>query len=154
MRFNYLYNISLRSGHQNVSPFLSPVHAIHHPSSFRWHADYLADIEDIVCGKHVFSEPEIHAVRSGLLAYYDQHQRLLPWRQQTGAVAASAAAAANAASDSGTTTSPEVAGRPTAHGDGNNVKGYAVWVSEIMLQQTQVRFVQKSSSPPYLLPTF
>ena len=43
-----------------------------------------ADIEDLVCGKHTFSEKEVRAVRAGLLEHYDKHQRILPWRHQTG----------------------------------------------------------------------
>ncbi|XP_030428970.1 adenine DNA glycosylase isoform X1 [Gopherus evgoodei] len=61
---------------------------------------------------HLFSHPaEIEAFRKNLLAWYDKCKRDLPWRKL-------------AASES----------------DANR-RAYAVWVSEIMLQQTQVATV-------------
>uniref|UniRef100_A0A8D0GD59 Adenine DNA glycosylase n=1 Tax=Sphenodon punctatus TaxID=8508 RepID=A0A8D0GD59_SPHPU len=61
---------------------------------------------------HLFSDPaEIEAFRRSLLAWYDEYKRDLPWRRL-------------AASES----------------DANR-RAYAVWVSEIMLQQTQVATV-------------
>lgn len=61
---------------------------------------------------HFFSDPsEIFAYRSHLLHWYDQNKRDLPWRTVG-------------------TTEPDV-----------NIRTYAVWVSEIMLQQTQVATV-------------
>ncbi|NWI97002.1 MUTYH glycosylase, partial [Pitta sordida] len=61
---------------------------------------------------HHFSDPaEVEALRRNLLAWYDRCQRDLPWR----ALAA---------------TEPDA-----------DRRGYAVWVSEIMLQQTQVATV-------------
>ncbi|KAG6928296.1 mutY DNA glycosylase [Chelydra serpentina] len=61
---------------------------------------------------HLFSHPaEIEAFRKNLLAWYDKCKRDLPWRKL-------------AASESDT-----------------NRRAYAVWVSEIMLQQTQVATV-------------
>ncbi|NXO69813.1 MUTYH glycosylase, partial [Phainopepla nitens] len=63
-------------------------------------------------GRHLFSEPaEVEALRRNLLAWYDRCKRDLPWR----ALAA---------------TEPDA-----------DRRGYAVWVSEIMLQQTQVATV-------------
>ena len=68
-----------------------------------------------------------------------------------GAIAAAAADTANAARASGVAAvTPAIAGRPAAHGDNTNVKGYAVWVSEIMLQQTQVSCICISPTPPPL----
>ncbi|NXC02704.1 MUTYH glycosylase, partial [Orthonyx spaldingii] len=62
--------------------------------------------------RHLFSEPaEVEALRGNLLAWYDQCKRDLPWR---------ALAATESDADR---------------------RGYAVWVSEIMLQQTQVATV-------------
>ncbi|NXA11516.1 MUTYH glycosylase, partial [Sapayoa aenigma] len=62
--------------------------------------------------RHHFSDPaEVEALRGNLLAWYDRCKRDLPWR----ALAA---------------TEPDA-----------NRRGYAVWVSEIMLQQTQVATV-------------
>ncbi|NWT56818.1 MUTYH glycosylase, partial [Erythrocercus mccallii] len=62
--------------------------------------------------RHVFSDPaEVEALRRNLLAWYDRCKRDLPWR----ALAA---------------TEPDA-----------DRRGYAVWVSEIMLQQTQVATV-------------
>ncbi|NXY58537.1 MUTYH glycosylase, partial [Callaeas wilsoni] len=62
--------------------------------------------------QHLFSDPaEVEALRGKLLAWYDRCKRDLPWR----ALAA---------------TEPDA-----------DRRGYAVWVSEIMLQQTQVATV-------------
>uniref|UniRef100_A0A8D2P6D0 Adenine DNA glycosylase n=1 Tax=Zosterops lateralis melanops TaxID=1220523 RepID=A0A8D2P6D0_ZOSLA len=62
--------------------------------------------------RHLFSDPaEVEALRRNLLAWYDRCKRDLPWR----ALAA---------------TEPDA-----------DRRGYAVWVSEIMLQQTQVATV-------------
>ncbi|KAM4773238.1 adenine DNA glycosylase isoform 3-T3 [Cyanocitta cristata] len=62
--------------------------------------------------RHFFSDPaEVEALRGNLLAWYDRCKRDLPWR----ALAAM---------------------EPDA-----DRRGYAVWVSEIMLQQTQVATV-------------
>ncbi|NXF83324.1 MUTYH glycosylase, partial [Sclerurus mexicanus] len=62
--------------------------------------------------RHHFNEPgEVEALRGNLLAWYDRCKRDLPWR---------ALAAAEPDADR---------------------RGYAVWVSEIMLQQTQVATV-------------
>ncbi|XP_034635471.1 adenine DNA glycosylase isoform X1 [Trachemys scripta elegans] len=65
-----------------------------------------------VSAYHLFSHlAEIEAFRKNLLAWYDKCKRDLPWRKL-------------AASESDT-----------------NRRAYAVWVSEIMLQQTQVAMV-------------
>ncbi|KFP86001.1 A/G-specific adenine DNA glycosylase, partial [Apaloderma vittatum] len=62
--------------------------------------------------RHLFSDPaEIEALRSNLLAWYDKCKRDLPWRTLAA-------------------TEPDA-----------DKRGYAVWVSEIMLQQTQVATV-------------
>ncbi|CAN8003843.1 unnamed protein product [Ixodes hexagonus] len=64
-----------------------------------------------ICPFHNFSAGEVADLRGSLLAWYDEHQRQLPWRD-------------------------------IANGDSDpNQKAYAVWVSEIMLQQTQVATV-------------
>lgn len=61
---------------------------------------------------HFFNDPsEISAYRSQLLLWYDHNKRDLPWRTVA-------------------MTEPDV-----------NIRTYAVWVSEIMLQQTQVATV-------------
>ncbi|NXI72870.1 MUTYH glycosylase, partial [Anseranas semipalmata] len=61
---------------------------------------------------HLFGDPaEIQALRGNLLAWYDRCKRDLPWRTLASA-------------------EPDV-----------NRRAYAVWVSEIMLQQTQVATV-------------
>nr|XP_038038660.1 adenine DNA glycosylase isoform X2 [Anas platyrhynchos] len=61
---------------------------------------------------HLFGDPaEVEALRGRLLAWYDQSKRDLPWRALA-------------------VTEPDV-----------NRRAYAVWVSEIMLQQTQVATV-------------
>ncbi|NXS14758.1 MUTYH glycosylase, partial [Neodrepanis coruscans] len=65
-----------------------------------------------VPARHQFSDPaEVEALRGNLLAWYDRCKRDLPWRTL---------AATEADADR---------------------RGYAVWVSEIMLQQTQVATV-------------
>ncbi|NWR62747.1 MUTYH glycosylase, partial [Bucorvus abyssinicus] len=62
--------------------------------------------------QHLFSDPaEIEALRANLLAWYDKCKRDLPWRTLAA-------------------TEPDA-----------DRRGYAVWVSEIMLQQTQVATV-------------
>ncbi|KAL2470828.1 A/G-specific adenine DNA glycosylase [Abeliophyllum distichum] len=73
----------------------------------------LGDIEDII-----FSREEIPEIRASLLKWYDENQRDLPWR------------------------------RISKNGDNNGVsvgerekRAYAVWVSEVMLQQTRVQTV-------------
>ncbi|KAM9186671.1 adenine DNA glycosylase isoform 3-T4 [Mergus octosetaceus] len=61
---------------------------------------------------HLFGDPaEVEALRGRLLAWYDESKRDLPWRALA-------------------VTEPDV-----------NRRAYAVWVSEIMLQQTQVATV-------------
>uniref|UniRef100_A0A8B9CH47 Adenine DNA glycosylase n=1 Tax=Anser brachyrhynchus TaxID=132585 RepID=A0A8B9CH47_9AVES len=61
---------------------------------------------------HLFGDPaEVEALRGSLLAWYDECKRDLPWRVLA-------------------VTEPDV-----------NRRAYAVWVSEIMLQQTQVATV-------------
>ncbi|QQP41941.1 hypothetical protein FKW44_016457, partial [Caligus rogercresseyi] len=67
--------------------------------------------QDDICSAHRFQDPVEH-VRSRLLAWYDANKRTLPWRSLA------------ASKD----VSPEA-------------KGYAVWISEVMLQQTQVTTV-------------
>lgn len=64
------------------------------------------DIED-------FSSEDALRIRSSLLRWYDEHQRVLPWRTRSS-------------------------------GDGEEEeedRAYAVWVSEVMLQQTRVQTV-------------
>lgn len=61
---------------------------------------------------HRFSDVEVKALRSQLLQFYDKEKRILPWRT--------------------------LAESPVAD---INKKAYGVWVSEIMLQQTQVSTV-------------
>ncbi|NXG16371.1 MUTYH glycosylase, partial [Grallaria varia] len=62
--------------------------------------------------RHHFSDPaEVEALRGNLLAWYDRCKRDLPWRTLAA-------------------TEPDA-----------DRRGYAVWVSEIMLQQTQVATV-------------
>ncbi|KAL7748224.1 hypothetical protein RI367_006410 [Sorochytrium milnesiophthora] len=78
------------------------------------------DIEDLVshCAvkhRHTWrSDDEVAGIRRGLLGWYDVHQRVLPWRTK----------------HSDDLSDGELAQR-----------AYQVWVSEIMLQQTQVATV-------------
>ena len=69
-----------------------------------------------VCPKHEFSDTEIKTMRSNLLAWFDGNARVLPWRS---------------AAD------PNSSNYVTDH----DTRGYMVWVSEVMLQQTQVSTV-------------
>lgn len=63
------------------------------------------------CGLHQFTCDEVQLVRDHLLSWYDKNKRDLPWRSLT------------------------------ASEKDKNRRGYAVWVSEVMLQQTQVATV-------------
>ncbi|CAH8475859.1 unnamed protein product [Schistosoma turkestanicum] len=64
-----------------------------------------------MCSKHSFTINQIEKLHETLLQWYDKSKRDLPWRQM-------------------------VANNPDA-----NLRGYAVWISEVMLQQTQVNTV-------------
>ena len=66
---------------------------------------------DISCAHHIFSSDQLSQIRNDLLKWYDTHKRTLPWR----------------------TIAVEE--------KDPNIRGYSVWVSEIMLQQTQVATV-------------
>ena len=66
---------------------------------------------DVFCAFHLFDNDTLPNLRSDLLEWYDQNHRTLPWR-----------------------TIAKQEKDP-------NKRGYAVWVSEIMLQQTQVSTV-------------
>ena len=79
----------------------------------------ITDIED--CGLGLSFDPqEVSSIREGLLEWYDQHQRSLPWRKSSKADEG----------ENSSNSSTVVPGSP-----------YAVWVSEIMLQQTRVATV-------------
>jgi A/G-specific adenine glycosylase len=72
-----------------------------------------ADIEDLATsGVLATSASAAAALRSGLLRWYDAHRRDLPWRFSA------------------------APGR-----EGREKRAYAVWVSEVMLQQTRVPVV-------------
>ncbi|GFU33607.1 adenine DNA glycosylase [Nephila pilipes] len=64
-----------------------------------------------ICQKHVFTVDEIKNIQKNMLEWYEREQRTLPWRT--------------------------IAKTELDH----NTRGYAVWVSEVMLQQTQVATV-------------
>ena len=71
------------------------------------------DKSDLHCAFHEFQPDILPNLRKDLLKWYDENQRVLPWR--------------------------------TAAKEEKNLnkRGYAIWVSEIMLQQTQVATVIK-----------
>lgn len=73
------------------------------------------DIEDIVSWE--FGGDEIHKIRERLLVWYDLNKRDLPWRPK------------KLKSASPSPSQPQ------------DERAYAVWVSEIMLQQTRVQTV-------------
>ena len=81
----------------------------------------IVDIED--CVRVLSFEPqEVASIRANLLAWYDRQQRSLPWRKST----------------------KPVKDEENVDGNkGNVIPGspYAVWVSEVMLQQTRVATV-------------
>ena len=65
-----------------------------------------------LCECHSFEpEKEVAKIRKNLLTWFKSHSRTLPWRSIA------------------------------EHEKDPNVRGYSVWVSEIMLQQTQVATV-------------
>lgn len=76
------------------------------------------DIEDIQ-----FSADEIVKIRASLLKWYDENQRDLPWRRIS----------KNGGNDTDGIDSEDV--------DESERRAYAVWVSEVMLQQTRVQTV-------------
>eukprot|EP00095_Tigriopus_kingsejongensis_P012363 maker-scaffold190_size271632-snap-gene-0.19 protein:Tk12363 transcript:maker-scaffold190_size271632-snap-gene-0.19-mRNA-1 annotation:"a g-specific adenine dna glycosylase" len=65
----------------------------------------------MACHRHEFASDETAQIQDRLLDWYGANQRSLPWR-----------------------TTAKIEADP-------NVRGYAVWVSEVMLQQTQVATV-------------
>ncbi|KAK4419762.1 Adenine DNA glycosylase [Sesamum alatum] len=71
----------------------------------------VVDIEDIS-----FSKKEIPKIRASLLEWYDENRRDLPWRRIS-------------------------SGQNGVHVEERERKAYAVWVSEVMLQQTRVQTV-------------
>eukprot|EP00045_Choanoeca_perplexa_P010643 m.109476 g.109476 ORF g.109476 m.109476 type:complete len:442 (-) comp15344_c0_seq2:937-2262(-) len=79
-----------------------------------------ADLEDLCRNNHQLSENTLPVVRQSLLDWYDKHQRGLPWRQPSGV---------------------QGTARPAAHGQHDNTKAYAIWISEVMCQQTQISTV-------------
>lgn len=76
------------------------------------------DIEDIQ-----FSADEILKIRASLLKWYDENQRDLPWRRIS----------KNGSTDGGGMDNEDVVD--------SERRAYAVWVSEVMLQQTRVQTV-------------
>ena len=64
-----------------------------------------------ICDLHSFPSREIENIRQQLLKWYEMNKRQLPWRTLS------------------------------AQALDKNRRGYAVWVSEVMLQQTQVATV-------------
>jgi A/G-specific adenine glycosylase len=72
----------------------------------------IADIEDCLSGVTDFREEEASAISKCLIQWYDENHRVLPWRSNQGG----------------------------EEGDEQS-RAYAVWVSEVMLQQTRVATV-------------
>ncbi|KAJ3101632.1 hypothetical protein HDU97_001245 [Phlyctochytrium planicorne] len=75
---------------------------------------------------HDFTAEELDGIRSSLLTWYDREQRELPWR-------------AASARKEGDTIVPIARSAMSDEEEGQ--RAYEVWVSEIMLQQTQVSTV-------------
>ncbi|XP_057953265.1 adenine DNA glycosylase [Malania oleifera] len=84
-------------------------------------AGAFSDIED-------YGEEEAVRIRASLLEWYDRNQRVLPWRTTTAAVK---------------TDTFSLNGDHSGHDEQGDfeTRAYAVWVSEVMLQQTRVRTV-------------
>jgi hypothetical protein len=89
------------------------------------------DIEDIANNNnyllhnnnyHNFNTKEITSIREGLLKWYDNNKRELPWRKMN---------------------------NMNADEDERNRRAYEVWVSEIMLQQTRYSSSLKSQHTQY-----
>ncbi|EDQ90817.1 uncharacterized protein MONBRDRAFT_2248, partial [Monosiga brevicollis MX1] len=59
------------------------------------------------------------AIQHALIQWYHQHQRVLPWRQP----------------------SVRRSAESMTHGQDSNTMAYAVWISEVMCQQTQISVV-------------
>ena len=81
----------------------------------------IVDIED--CERVLsFDHQEVTSIREDLLQWYDKHHRSLPWRKST---------------------KPTQDQKEKNDGRSSVVPGspYAVWVSEVMLQQTRVATV-------------
>ena len=90
------------------------------------------DIEDHSMAAHLPSPAAQVQLRTALLTWYDHHHRVLPWRRNSHSKVQPASA-------------PGAATWPTAPGSSAPLTGlsradwaYGVWVSEVMLQQTQV----------------
>lgn len=66
-----------------------------------------------ICPLHLFSHVDIRHLQTQILHWYELNKRDLPWR------------------------------RRGAQEEDRNCRGYAIWVSEVMLQQTQVATVIK-----------
>ena len=83
------------------------------------------------------------AIRSALIAWYEQDRRRLPWRGDAPPYNGSTAAAAVKAAESSKKQKAARAeeGDADAVSAVSAVSSYGVWVSEIMLQQTRVEAV-------------
>ncbi|KAL6077136.1 Adenine DNA glycosylase [Balamuthia mandrillaris] len=73
-----------------------------------------------------FQQDEVERLRSDLLSWYDEHKREMPWRTIS---------EAHRVRRTATDVPPQE--EEADEEEANNV-GYAVWVSEVMLQQTRV----------------
>jgi len=75
--------------------------------------------------EHTFQKEEICAIREGLLQWYDQHRRCLPWRGDSPPYISLS----------------ERQETINENQQIKNVSAYGTWVSEIMCQQTRVETV-------------
>ena len=73
-------------------------------------------LDTVDCLQHNLTEAACNSIRTALLSWYDSNARVLPWRS-----------AADPSSES--------------YQADPSTRGYMVWVSEVMLQQTQVATV-------------
>ena len=110
------------------------------------HAEDLETADPLPPGPPYFIASEVDHIRASLLEWYDRVHRVLPWRRTphskrgiTVAAAAAAPAAPNVGqkrSDGGAAPLPLALPAPASLDPQRFA--YYVWVSEIMLQQTQV----------------
>ncbi len=88
-------------------------------------------------GSSSFSKAERGEIRGALLDWYDHQHRVLPWRRTPYSKKVK-----SEGGDEGERSYDDRNGGGVADDDGRSQFAYSVWVSEMMLQQTQVATVK------------
>ncbi|KAG0563419.1 hypothetical protein KC19_8G029700 [Ceratodon purpureus] len=88
-----------------------------------------------------FSESEVMAIRTGLLSWYDRNHRVLPWRINLHSCFENPSYSGGEHDEICKGGKKEASSSGDAATDFEGERAYAVWVSEIMLQQTRVATV-------------